>query len=78
MTWEDVFQRVVPVVLLGLGGIVLKLWRSQAVTEVLIRQIDRSMASLKEDMKTDTGEIKADVKALNDAFNNFVRKNGGK
>lgn len=87
MTWEDVLSNVIPLALIGLGGLVLKLWRSQAVTDVVIDQLKKDAAEVKEDMKgftkevkvltTDSGKIVANVSLLTQAFDNFVLKNGG-
>ena len=83
MTWEDFLAKAIPLALVGLGGLVLKLWRSQAVTDLVIGQLKdypKRMATVEADVKAvkdDTGEIKGDVKDLTKAFNEFLRKNGG-
>lgn len=83
MTWEHFLTKAIPYALIGLGVIVLKLWRSQAVTDLLCEQLkgypDR-MAAVEAGLgavRDDTGEIKSDVKDLTKAFNEFVRANGG-
>ena len=82
MTWEAFLAKAIPFVLIGLGGIVLKLWRSQAVTDLVCEQLKdypKRMATVEaavKEVRVDTGEIKTDVKDLSKAFTEFLRKNG--
>lgn len=82
MTWEDFLAKAIPLTLVGLGVVILKLWRSQAVTDLVIGQLKdypKRMAGVEAGMKVvteRTGEIKVDIEKLTDAFTDFVRSNG--